>query len=103
MIATILLYFGSLSWFLFKLVRIYQPETRKEYQAVQKSLTAFAVVTILLIILTIANAIIVMMNFGKGLKNHIKASKGRDEEKPDANSIGMNDVKPQLPSRMTID
>ena len=103
MVCTIILYFGSLTWFLFKLVRIYQPQTRHAYQAVQKSLTAFAVITILLIILTIANAIIVMMNFGSGLKNHIRASKGRDEEKPDVNSISLHDVKPQLPSRMTID
>jgi hypothetical protein len=103
MIVTIILYFCALTWFLFKLVRIYQPQTRQAYQAVQRSLTAFAVITILLIILTIINAVIVMMNFNHGLKAHIQAPKGRDEEKPDLNSISMNDVKPPLPSRMTID
>ena len=103
MVFTITLCFGALSWFLFKLVRIYQKETKQAYSAVQRSLTAFAVITILLLILTIANAIICTMNFGSGLKGHLKASKGRDEEKPDQHSISLHDVKPQLPSRMTID
>ena len=105
MILTILLYFGGLSYFLFKLVRIYQPGFKQFYSAVQRSLTAFAVLTILLIILTIINAFVCMSNFGNGLKAHLLSRKGVDEEKQmDANSsIGMNDIKPQMPSRMTID
>ncbi|KAI6365962.1 hypothetical protein MCOR25_005197 [Pyricularia grisea] len=101
--AIIVLYFGALSYFFFKLVRIYQPGHKEKYQAAARSLTAFAVLTIILIILTIANAFICMNNFGAGLKNHLR-SPSRDEEKPDAtSSISMHDVKPQLPSRMTID
>lgn len=100
-VAVIILYFGGLTYFVFKLVRIYQPGHRESYFAVRKSLTAFAVITILLIILTIVNAIICMRNFGAGLKTHLLARKV--EEKPDVNSINMHDVKPQLPSRMTID
>ncbi len=100
---TILLYFGGLAYFFFKLVRIYQFGYRDHYVAVQRSLTAFAVLTILLIILTIINAFVCMNNFGAGLKAHI-LKKDTDEEKhPDVNSIGLSDVKPQLPSRMTID
>jgi hypothetical protein len=102
MICVIILYFGGLSYFLFKLVRIYQPGHEEDYMAVRKSLTAFAVITILLIILTIANAIVCMTNFGKGLKTHLMALK-RVEEKPDLNSINLSDVKPQQPSRMTIE
>jgi hypothetical protein len=68
-------------------------------------LTAFAVITILLILLTIINAVVCMLNFGKGLKPHLQSlsRKRKVEEKPDANSINMQDVKPQIPSRMTID
>ncbi len=100
---TILVYFAALGYFFFKLIRIYQPGYRDHYVAVQRSLTAFAVLTILLIILTIINAFVCMNNFGAGLKAHI-LKKDTDEEKhPDANSIGLSDVKPQLPSRMTID
>jgi hypothetical protein len=102
MICVIVLYLGGLSYFVFKLVRIYQPGHKEDYAAVRKSLTAFAVITILLIILTIANAIICMTNFGKGLKTHLMASK-RVEEKPDLNSISLSDVKPHQPSRMTIE
>lgn len=100
MVAVIVLYLGGLTYFVFKLVRIYQPGFRQFYDAVRKSLTTFAVITILLILLTIANAIICMRNFGSGLKPHLQNMK-RKEEKPD--SITMQDVKPQNPSRMTID
>lgn len=102
MIVVIILYLGGLSYFVFKLVRIYQPGYKVFYVAVRKSLTAFAVITILLIILTIANAIICLRNFDKGLKAHLISSRKMDE-KPDAQSISLHDVKPQLPSRMTID
>ncbi|KAL2136521.1 hypothetical protein VTI74DRAFT_3346 [Chaetomium olivicolor] len=99
----ILLYFGGLAYFFFKLVRIYQPGHSKDYSAVRRSLTAFAVLTIILIILTIINAFICMSNFGAGLKAHLLRPKGPDPEKEDANSYQLNDTKPQLPSRMTID
>ncbi|KLU84033.1 hypothetical protein MAPG_03080 [Magnaporthiopsis poae ATCC 64411] len=97
------LYFGGLSYFFFKLVRIYQPSHREKYKAIERSLTAFAVLTIILIILTITNAFVCMNNFGAGLKNHLNSPPRGDEEKPDAHSISLHDVKPQLPSRMTID
>jgi hypothetical protein len=101
----ILLYLGGLAYFFFKLVRIYQPGHRENYQAVTRSLTAFAVLTILLIILTIANAFVCMNNFGKGLKEHLlRKSRASGPEKADANSYNLQDVKhTQLPSRMTID
>lgn len=102
MITIIVLYFGGLSYFIFKLVRIYQPGHKEDYEAVRKSLTAFAVITILLIILTIANAIVCIRNFGAGLKTHLMNSRPV-EEKPDLNSINLSDVKPQQPSRMTIE
>jgi hypothetical protein len=101
MIVVIILYHGGLSYFIFKLVRIYQPEWVLYYEAVKKSLTAFAVITILLIILTIVNGVICLTNFGKGLKAHLLATK-KDDENPDLNSVSLHDVKPQA-SRMTID
>jgi hypothetical protein len=101
MIAVIILYHGALAYFIFKLVRIYQPDWLSYYEAVQKSLTAFAVITILLIIMTIANGIICLTNFDKGLKAHILSRKKADES-PDHNSVSLADVKPQ-PNRMTID
>jgi len=103
MCLVILLYFGALAYFFYKLVRMYQPAKAKNYMAIKRSLTAFAVMTIVLIILTIINAFICMSNFGAGLKQHLVKPKGPDLEKEDANSYQMHDQKPQLPSRMTID
>lgn len=104
MIISIGLYICSLAWFFFKLVRIYEPGYKQNYVAVQKSLTAFAVLAIILIILTITNAFVCMHNFGSGLKSHI-LRQDTAEEKVEyvSNSIGLSDIKPALPSRMTID
>lgn len=105
MITTILLYLGALAYFFFKLVRIYQPGFRDHYQGVKKSLTAFSVVTIILLIMTIINAFVCMNNFNTGLKPHILSRHFDEEKHPDAHSIGLSDVstKPAMPSRMTID
>lgn len=98
----IFLYFGGLAYFLFKLVRMYQPSREKTYLAARRSLTSFAVITILLIICTIINAVLCMANFGKGLKPHIQRRKMESEE--DVKSP-MNEMAPNMPmpSRMTID
>lgn len=103
MAGIILLYFCALAYFFFKLVRIYQPDHAPDYQAVRRSLTAFAVLTILLIILTITNAFVCMRNFGAGLKQHLMSSQDPDPEVKANNAFQMQDQKPQLPSRMTID
>lgn len=102
MIAVIILYLGGLSYFIFKLHRIYQPGYADYYFPVRKSMTAFAVITILLIILTITNGIICLRNFDKGLKPHLEA-KRQINENTDQNSYSMQDSKPQLGSRMIID
>jgi hypothetical protein len=104
MVATIVCFFGGLAYFIFKLARMYQPSHENNYLPVRKSLTSFAVITIILIVLTIVNASVCMANFNKGLKLHLLKRKiGREEEKdvrmhdlPDKNGPGPS-------SRMTID
>lgn len=96
------LYLGGLAYFIFKLSRIYTPYKREFYQPVKKSMTAFAVITILLIVMTIINAMVCLMNFGAGLKQHLQAKPQQIDK--DQASYSMNDVKQTaLPSRMTID
>lgn len=103
MISIMVLYLGGLSYFVFKLSRIYNQYHAQDYMPVRKSLTAFTVLTILLIILTIINCLICMFNFGKGLKQHLQTSHRQDTDK-DTVSYSLNDVKQApLPSRMTID
>ncbi len=73
---------------------------------VRKPLTTFAVLTIIAIVLTIANAVICSLNFNQGLKPYIANRKvENDEEKP---TMEMPDLPQQkygasMPSRMTID
>ncbi|KAI8626629.1 hypothetical protein F5Y19DRAFT_216681 [Xylariaceae sp. FL1651] len=97
------LYLGGLTYFIYKLARIYDPSQAAFYMPVRKSLTAFAVLTIILIILTIINALVCLFNFGHGLKQHLLKAPRQEIDKDQA-SYSMHDVKqPQLPSRMTID
>lgn len=90
-----------MAYFLFKLVRMYQPGRYKEYLPARRSLTFFAVITLLLIVLTIINACVCTHNFNKGLKPHINKKKApKEEEKTTELSSNISN---QMPSRMMID
>ncbi|KAL9000166.1 MAG: hypothetical protein Q9169_001068 [Polycauliona sp. 2 TL-2023] len=82
MLVTITLYFAGLAYFLFKLARMWQVNGPRYnlYNAVRRPLTTFAVITVLLIILTIVNACMCTANFGRGLKPHIAGRKMESEE-----------------------
>ncbi|KAL8644105.1 MAG: hypothetical protein Q9210_007423, partial [Variospora velana] len=110
------LYFAGLAYFLFKLVRMYKAGSRREtYDPVRRPLTTFAVITVILIILTIVNACMCMANFGKGLKPHIAGRKVESEEEKLANGnvtempnykyggYAGNGIGGGMGSRMTID
>lgn len=73
------------------------------YKPVQKPLTTFAVITIILILLTIVNACICTANFGQGLKDVIAGPKLDDEEPK--NPLELPDLqRGSVPlNRMTID
>lgn len=99
------LYFGGLAYFLYKFVRMYHSSEQKKarYKPVRKSLTTFAVITIILILLTIVNACICTANFGQRLKDVIAGRKVDVEEQKDSlemSSLAHGSV-PQ--NRMTID
>ena len=83
---------------------MYQEGHEQNYLPVRKTLTSFAVITIILIVLTIVNASVCTANFNKGLKPHILKRKiGGEEEKID-NMTELPDLKHgPVPSRMTID
>jgi len=83
---------------------MYQPSRQAAYLAARRSLTTFAVITVILIVLTIANAIACTRNFDKGLKPHITKKKLENEEEKDMST----EMQPSMahgpvPSRMTID
>lgn len=82
MIVIIVLYFCALAYFLFKLVRMYVAgeDRQKDYRPARKSLTSFAVLTILLVIVTIVVACICTHNFNKGLKPHLTNKRGTTDK-----------------------
>jgi uncharacterized membrane protein len=71
-----LVYFVGLAYFVFKLVRIYtSPPARKaDYAPAARTLTVFAVIAILLLLITIVVACWCTHNFNKGLKPHVSKS-----------------------------
>ncbi|CAO1605690.1 hypothetical protein XANCAGTX0491_009196 [Xanthoria calcicola] len=87
MLVIITLYFAGLAYFLFKLARMWQPNgpRYKLYNPVRSPLTTFAVITVILIVLTIINACMCTANFGHGLKPHITGRKLESEEEKFAN------------------
>ncbi|PLB46661.1 hypothetical protein P170DRAFT_362077 [Aspergillus steynii IBT 23096] len=101
MIVIILLYFAAMAYFLFKLVRMYAPGTYEIYLPARRSLTFFAVITLILIVLTIINASMCMHNFHKGLKPHINKKKDRKEAEK-TTELSSN-ITGQVPNRMMID
>lgn len=74
------MYFAALAYFIFKLVRVFHGPKVETYKPVRRPLTTFAVITVILIVLTIVNAIACMSNFNKGLKPHIATRKVESEE-----------------------
>ncbi|KAI9706159.1 MAG: hypothetical protein M1820_004920 [Bogoriella megaspora] len=113
MVCIIILYFGFLAYFLFKLFRMYGSDKQRvdDYLPTRRGLTIFAIITVLILVLTIVNAIWCMYNFNKGLKPHVanvsrrhKASNDNNQLKPYAQEYGMPAVGGgNNNTRMTID
>lgn len=82
---------------------MYYGDKVQTYIPVRKSLTTFAVITVILIILTIGLAISCMLNFNKGLKPHIVNRKVESEEEKGYMTEMPNLAHGPMPSRMTID
>lgn len=86
---------------------MYERSRALQYLPVRKSLTIFAVLTIILILLTITNAVMCTLNFAQGLRPYVESRKVEsEEEKP---TMEMPDMPQQqkygtpIPSRMTIE
>lgn len=88
---------------------MYEPSHEDAYLPARKELTTFAVLTIILIVLTIINACICANNFNRGLKPYVTRRKlENDDEKnryPYTTEMmaGPSGKPTPLPMRMTID
>ena len=98
-----ILYFGGMAYFLFKLVRMYTAARAARYLPARKTLTSFAVITIVLIVLTIINAIVCASNFRHGLKPYIANRKVESEDEKPTMMEMPNLSHAPVPSRMEID
>lgn len=87
-IAVIVLYFAGLAYFIFKLVRMYDPKYDGPYLAARKELTTFAVLTIGLLTATIVVACMCARNYGKGLMPYIRGTSGV-ASKPETHRMDM--------------
>jgi len=65
---------GALVYFIYKLFRVLQ-NRETQYAQYWKSLSTFSAIAIVLLLITIVFSIMVMRNFGRGLKASIKRSK----------------------------
>ena len=88
---------------------MYSASHAKYYLGARKELTTFAVITIILIVLTIVNACVCAYNFGKGLAPYVSKSAARKAEAKEGyhnemvvDPVGGNMVAAP-PPRMTID
>jgi hypothetical protein len=113
-VAVIAVYFAAMAYFTFKLVRMYDSPKKEFYLAARHSLTTFAVLTLILLIITMVVAIMCMRNFNKGLRPHIRSRRsihGRDSLEANSKYApyeGYNAEPHALgivgaPTRMTID
>lgn len=74
------------------------------YRLARSTLTIFAVITVILLIITIGIAIKCMLNFDKGLKVHVNRRKLSDSDQK-ATEVEMGHTGPGTtqPARMEID
>jgi hypothetical protein len=105
MIIVIIVYFCAFAYFLWKLVRIYAADAKRleDYKPARKSLASFAVLTLLLVIVTIITACICTHNFNKGLKPHVNGKSVGDSNTKTGYSNEMPSLSGPQPSRMEID
>lgn len=114
MIFTIILYFGGSAYFLFKLVRMYDNSTPAgairvaRYLPARRGLTTFAIMTLLLLVATIINAVWCTLNFDKGLKPHLQKRRLPDDDSKAYSHYESSTLKDGTPlgtvsQRMTID
>ncbi|QDS71183.1 hypothetical protein FKW77_010203 [Venturia effusa] len=83
MLVSILVYMCATAYFIFKLVRMYTVKGSRlaQYKVARPSLTVFAVITLVLMLVTLTMATWCTLNFNKGLKPHInkRSNKGAED------------------------
>jgi hypothetical protein len=66
--------------FVLTLFRMHSVKTSVDFSSVRVSLTLFAGVSVLLMLITVITSVACIINFGKGLKNHTNPPKKRRKD-----------------------
>ncbi|KAH8992029.1 hypothetical protein EDB92DRAFT_1859470 [Lactarius akahatsu] len=89
---------GAMIYFSYKFVKVIIQKDTPEFSPVWESLSTFAVIAIILLLVTFAYAWVVMRNFGRGLKDQIS----RKQANPGAKHAAYPSLSVR-PNRMSID
>jgi len=93
MVASLVLMVASETYFIYKLVRFFDPSSRDQYTSIRGSLTVFTVCTALLLLLTFVVGVRCFADFGRGLKQSKLADvEGPRKPRPDAKGLGLEDT-----------
>ncbi|KAG6832220.1 hypothetical protein H0H92_004185 [Tricholoma furcatifolium] len=60
---------GAMVYFVYKFIKVLMLKGTTQYQFVWKTLTVFSIIAVILLFLTMALSVIVLRNFGRGLKD----------------------------------
>ncbi|KAJ6604439.1 hypothetical protein DFH09DRAFT_1354193 [Mycena vulgaris] len=91
---------GGMIYFVYKLVKVLRFKHTHDFELVWKTLTVFSVIAIILLLVTFVFSIMVLRNFGRGLKDSLmkkSMSHNRFESQHHRRAASMN------PNRMSID
>ncbi|KAK7064403.1 UPF0658 Golgi apparatus membrane protein [Favolaschia claudopus] len=92
--------FGAMLYFFYKLIKVLRFRKTQDFLLVWKTLTIFSVIAIILLVVTIVFSVLVLRNFGRGLKDALmRKSMGhiRDGSQQHRRAASQN------PNRMSID
>jgi hypothetical protein len=66
---------GAMVYFIYKLIKVVDQRENPQFKSVWKSLTAFSVLAVALLIATFVYSVLVLRNFGRGLKDAFNRNK----------------------------
>lgn len=105
MLVSCIFFLAGLSYFLFKLIRLYSGAKAADYSnSARRPLATFAVITLCLLFATLANGALCVHNFNHGLKHHVLRRTGGQMTKSGSKTNGVGDVEAfEMPTRAALD
>lgn len=104
MLVTMSYFICAMGYFLFKLVRMYSGSKADLYGAARRPLATFACVTLILLVVSIANACVCTSNFGRGLNSYVAQRRvGTSPDTPDTAIEFDTKDKLIIPHRLELD